>query len=152
MLKGKLVLITLFLMLGLMLIPQNAEAGDLWYGWQNTTGFYGASVVYNMSDSLAVQGIVSWNRIGGRGLFRFMKEENWNVYGYAGGSLHFIGFRPYMVAGGAYEFDWRIFGLDLGAVDEIPIDAARTNIELGVRMSPNFNPYMSFGVGTHFQF
>ena len=142
--------------LALLSTTVDAKEGEFSAGAEN----HGASVKYDVSDKITVQGIVGvWGygdltSMTARGLYKFYEKEDYNLYGYGSVSSWswdntyydetVLGFG----AGGGIEYDIR--GID---PDFIPL---YLSADLGFQVA-NFDHYGGFsglgiGFGIHYKF
>lgn len=137
-------------------------------GFQGSFPAYGLSGMMDINEMISVQAILgffgSLNTYAGRGLYRFKKEEDWEIYGYGMiGAWSYDGVRfrtgfgieNYTEtvigfgAGAGLEYDWRAFNPDLPPLF--------WNIELGIGIvdfndvNYNFNTLL-IGAGVHYRF
>jgi len=146
------------------------ERDDLKWGagFQGSFPAYGLSGMMDINETTSVQVILgffgSLNTYAGRGLYRFKKEDEWEVYGYGMiGIWSYEGVRlrtAFAVenytetvmgfgAGAGIEYDWRALNPDLPPLF--------WNIELGIgivdfnKVDYNFNTLL-IGAGVHYRF
>ena len=137
-------------------------------GFQSSFPAYGISGMVDANDALSAQGIIGFfgnlKTFAGRGLYRFRKESNWNIYGYGmTGAWSYTGFRvgeAFAIeettetvlgfgAGAGIEYDWRAWNAELPPVV--------WNLELGVgvvdfdQVNYNFSTLL-LGAGVHYRF
>lgn len=125
-------------------------------GFQYTYPFSGFCVALNLGDTIGAQGILGFGSIGGKGIFRFIQEDFWNVFAFGGGGI--VGFgapRFAAVAGAGFEYDWGQFlrSLDFEIHEFFRDRSIKTNIELGMRFFTGWGGAGIFiGYGTHYYF
>lgn len=125
-------------------------------GLQSSWPSFGLSGVMDLDDRIAVQGVLGlFGRVStfaGRGIYRFAREEMWNVYGY--GSVGAVSFRFRretdtslgLGAGLGLEYDWRAWQRKLPPI--------RWNLELGFGYADlAYYDYTGFtiGAGIHYR-
>lgn len=126
--------VVVLILMVVFILPQDISAEtNISAGLQFTGPFWGISAIYDFSESMAVQGIVSLRTLGVKGIFRPVKDTYWNIYAYGalGVRIHDYGFSMRNSLGGGFEFDWMLFGIDLEEVFNIKDLSLRQNIELG---------------------
>jgi hypothetical protein len=146
------------------------DRDDLKYGagFQGSFPAYGLSGMMDINEQISVQAIIGFfgnlNTYAGRGLYRFKKEDQWELYGYGMvGAWSYDGvrvgtgpiFENYTEtvlgfgAGAGIEYDWRALAPDLPPLF--------WNVELGIGVADfnevdyNFNALL-LGVGVHYRF
>lgn len=137
-------------------------------GFQGTFPAYGISGMMDVNETISVQAILgffgSLNTYAGRALYRFKKENDWEIYGYGMlGAWSYDGIRfrtgfgydNYTETvlgfgfGGGIEYDWRALDPNLPPLF--------WNLELGIgivdfnNVNYNFNTLM-IGAGVHYRF
>ena len=140
-------------------------------GFQGTFPGNGISGMMDINEQISVQAILGFwgnlNTYAGRGLYRFKKEDDWEIYGYGMiGAWSYDGVRVRTIgllleshshtetvigfgAGAGIEYDWRALDPDLPPLF--------WNIELGIgivdfnKVNYDFNTLI-FGVGVHYRF
>lgn len=134
-------------------------------GFQGSFPASGLSGMMNITDDVAVQAILgvfgNLRTLAGRGLYKFQKEDFWDLYGYGMiGAWSYQGFaiadnnrqRETVLglgAGAGFQYDWRAF------YPEFP--PILWNIELGIgfvdfkEVNYNFSTII-FGAGLHYRF
>ncbi|MCC5915194.1 MAG: hypothetical protein JJU46_12510 [Balneolaceae bacterium] len=155
----------LFFMLPLTLMAQSEENLEqvnptrYGVGFQGTFPANGLSGMMDFSDEITAQAIFGFfgtlKTFAGRGLYRFQKEEFWNMYGYGmlGAWNYSIGSQSETVLGlgfgAGFEYDWRSYRSDFPPIF--------WNIELGIgfvdfdEINYNFSTIL-FGAGLHYRF
>lgn len=139
--------------------PVEIEKTVYGVGFQGTFPASGLSGMMDLTDEFTVQAIVGFfgnlNTFAGRGLYKFQKEDFWDLYGYG-----MIGAWNYSFAsqsetvlglglGAGVQYDWRAFN------DELP--PIFFNLELGIgfvdfkEVNYNFSTFM-IGAGVHYRF
>jgi hypothetical protein len=137
--------------------PENLRFG---IGFQSSLPAWGLSAMYDINDQVTAQAIVgafgTLTTFGGRGLYRFSKEEAYNLYGYGTvGMWSYPGIiRENVVGfggGAGIELDWRrILGSDTGSFPPI-----FSSIDIGMVLASfeyyNFSGF-TMGGGIHYRF
>ena len=157
----------------ILVVLSNAFAqdrDDLKYGvgFQGSFPAYGISGMMDVNETISVQAILgffgSLNTYAGRGLYRFKKERDWEIYGYGMigiWSYDGVGVRTGFAlenytetavgfgAGAGLEYDWRALSPDLPPLF--------WNVELGIgivnfnKVNYDFNTLL-IGLGVHYRF
>jgi len=139
-------------LMALVMVPQviQAQEGQLRLGTQYSHPFGGLSVIFDVDDAFAVQGILGGG-FAGKLIYRAVREPMWNIYGFGGAGYRWWGIHHTQVfAGVGYEFDLRHFGVDIGTAMGRPDWVFKPNIELGARVYPGYG--ISIGSGFHVSF
>jgi hypothetical protein len=128
-------------------------------GFQGTWPAYGLSGMMDVTEDISAQAIIgffgSLNTFAARGLYKFQKEDYWNLYGfgmvgvwsYSVGSLSET--VPGFGLGGGISYDWRAFDENLPPIF--------WNLELGLgfvnfdEVDYSFSTVL-FGAGLHYRF
>lgn len=124
-------------------------------GVQLTWPAYGLSAMYDLSETLSVQGVVGSAGYGfsltGRGIYRFTPQEKFTPYAYGsvGTWSGYLGYGmvPNFGAGGGVELDVRTFAPDLPPLF--------IGVEGGLNLvtySGGSYTYFEFGPGIHYRF
>lgn len=137
-------------------------------GFQGSFPAYGFSGMMDINETISVQAILGFfgdlNTYAGRGLYRFKKEDDWEIYGYGMiGAWSYDGVRVRSLfvlekytetvigfgAGAGIEYDFRALSPDLP-----PLFG---NVELGIgivdfnKVNYDFNTLL-IGLGVHYRF
>lgn len=122
-------------------------------GFQSTWPSYGLSVKKEMSDTLTAQGTLgalgNFTSFGARGLYKFKKEPEYDIYGYGGLSYWSWDYDGYYR--GSRNETFNAIGLGLGAGIEYDVAKEITvNGEIGfnlVNWDSAVSGFSSFGIG-----
>lgn len=129
-------------------------------GFQSSFPAYGISGSMDVNENITAQAIIgffgSLKTYAGRGLYRFKKEQHWEMYGYGmigAWNYGFLGVSETVLgfgAGAGLEYDWRAFNPDLPPLF--------WNIELGIgfvdfsdEVNYNFSTLL-IGIGVYYRF
>lgn len=128
-------------------------------GFQGTFPASGISGMIDLTDAITAQAIIGFygnlKTYAGRGLYRFRKENFWNLYGYGmvgAWSYSLVGESetvPGFGAGAGIEYDWRGWNPELPSIS--------WNLELGLgvvnfdKVNYNFSTLL-IGAGVHYRF
>jgi hypothetical protein len=139
--------------------PDVIERTKYGVGFQGSFPASGLSGMLDLTDEFTAQAIVGFfgnlNTFAGRGLYKFQREDFWNLYGYGMlGAWHYsIGSLSETVLGfglgAGVEYDWRAFNSELPPIF--------FNLELGIgfvdfdKVPFNFSTLM-IGAGLHYRF
>jgi len=149
----------------LLVTTVSAKEGDIYAGIQASYPAYGASIKYDFSDKVAVQGVIgALGTIGSynvRGIYRFMqKQDYWNIYGFGsvgvltwGGTRYYSSETTLSIGGGAgVEWDWQKFLKEKFRFKFVPL---YSSIEVGFSTgSFDYYDYNAgyIGAGIHYKF
>jgi hypothetical protein len=149
-----LILILLISNLGLSTTLNKTKFGA---GLQNTPPQGGISGIYNHSQKISFQCVIG-SSIGGRFIYRFYRQDNYNLYGYGGFSLGLYYYHD------NYYYDYydpdpgTRLGLDGGCGIEYNLKSISndlpsiyTTMELGINISRFYFP-VALGLGFHYYF
>lgn len=157
--------IGLFFLFTGMASAQYDDVGDLkkiGAGLQSSFPTFGISGIYNLNEQMAAQAVLgfigSTSAFGGRFLYRFRREENYNFYGY--GMLGIFRHKTWGLHD-KYILKWEtetVAGFGLGGGVEYFFEGLPEigwNAELGIGIVDfeyyDFSAFM-FGLGAHYYF
>jgi hypothetical protein len=135
--------------------------GRFGIGFQSSWPSYGISGIVDVTNRISAQAVVgafgTVSNFSGRGIYRFMREEIYNLYGFGTGGVwryNHVGLDESVLGlggGAGMELDWRRI---LGS-EETRFPPIFSSLELGI-VHANFDVYnfssFSIGGGIHYRF